>query len=382
VNAVAGWFRRCYGGEPAGVWRAPGRVNFIGEHTDYNDGLVMPFAIAAGVSVAAAPRDDGMLELASAEQHGPPVAVRLAGLEPGAVTGWAAYVCGVAWALREAGHPVPGARLAFGADLPAGAGLSSSAALECAAALALTGLTGAEVPRPELVRIAQRAENGFAGVPSGILDQSASLLCREGHALLLDCLSGDTEQLPFEPAACGAMLLVIDTGVRHEHAGGEYARRRAECDRAARLLGLGSLRELSDHPGPGGLIAALGDPVLARRAAHVVSENRRVAECAGLLRSGGLSAAAALLTASHQSLRDDYEVSWPAADATVEAATGAGALGARMIGGGFGGSVLAMLPAGRDAAVRAAVTSAFRARGWNPPVFREVSPSAGAHRIR
>jgi galactokinase len=223
--------------ERAGVWRAPGRANLMGEHTDCNQGLVLPFAIAQRVTAAAALRDDGMLVLRSRQAPAESAAIALDALAPGTVTGWAAYPAGVAWALRVAGYQVPGATIDIDSDLPVGAGLSSSAGLECATALALTGLAGRCFPRRELVEIARRAENDFIGVPSGIMDQSASLLCEAGHALLLDCRTLEISQVPFDPAAAGTGLLVINTRAEHAHADGDYARRRAECEEAARQLG-------------------------------------------------------------------------------------------------------------------------------------------------
>ena len=370
-----------FGGAPDGVWLAPGRANLMGEHTDYNDGYVLPFALGQGVAVAAARSADGRLALCSCQRPAGGTEIALDGLAPGQVTGWAAYPAGVAWALRSAGYQVPGARIAVGSDVPEGAGLSSSAALECAIALALTELAGLDVPRPELAGLARRAENDFVGVPSGIMDQSASLLCQPGHALLLDCRSRETAQIPFDPARGGSRLLLINTRARHELTAGEYGRRRAECAHAARLLGVPSLRYLTDD----GETGRLSDPVLRRRARHVVTDNARVLSVVALLRSAPGDAypkIGALLTQAHRSLRDDFEVSWPEADAAVDAALHAGALGARMIGGGFGGSVLALVPEGARDAVRAAVAGAFAARSWAEPGFLEAAPSASARRLR
>ena len=373
-RSFGGWF----GGRPEQVWLAPGRANLIGEHTDYNQGWVLPFALGLGVTVAAARRGDGVLAIRSRQAPGAPADLPLAALAPGAVTGWAAYPAGVAWALREAGHPLAGgASLAVDSDLPQGAGLSSSAALECAAALALDGLHGLGLPRPELATLAQRAENDFVGVPSGIMDQSASLLSRAGHALLLDCRTGVTADVPLDPAAAGLALLIVDTGARHALGDGRYAQRRRECERAAALLGVGSLRDVTSPAEVG----PLGDPVLRRRARHVVTENGRVKQAVALLTGGGLAGVGTLLYESHASLRDDFEVSWPEADVAVEAARAAGALGARMMGGGFGGSALALVPAGQRA-VGAAVTAEFARRGWPSPAFFPAVPSAGAFRLR
>jgi galactokinase len=379
ASRAAAWFRECFGGDPECVWLAPGRANLIGEHTDYNEGLVLPFALGRGTLAAASRRAHGILELRSRQAPEPgAVTVRLDELEPGAVTGWAAYPAGVAWALREAGHPLGGTSIAIESDLPQGAGLSSSAALECAVALALMQVHAVDVARPALAALAQRAENDFVGVPSGIMDQSASLLCEAGHALLLDCRTGDTDLVPLRPAAAGLELMLVDTRARHTHAGGEYAARRRECAEAARALGVRSLRDIT-HDSP--LIGQLRDPVLRRRARHVVTEICRVSDAVRLLRRGDLPGVGPLLRESHASLRDDFEVSWPEADVTVDAAIAAGAPGARMMGGGFGGSVIALVPGARAGEVRAAVREAFSARGWQPPEFLDATPAAGAHQV-
>ena len=378
-------FRERFGQEPDGVWLAPGRANLMGEHTDYNDGFVLPFALGQRVTAAAARQPGRWLTVCSRQEPSDLVEVDLDGLAPGRVTGWAAYPAGVAWALEAAGHRVPGGCLAIDSDLPAGAGLSSSAALECATALALTSLGGLEIPRAELVTITRRAENEFAGVPTGIMDQSASLLCRAGHALLLDCRSLESWQVPFDPAAAGAGLLLINTRARHELTDGEYGQRRAECEEAARRLGVPSLRDLTDLADAD----SLTDPVLRRRVRHVVTDNQRVLEVVALLRApGGPSAdtyreIGRLLTQAHVSLRDDFEVSWPEADAAVEAALAAGAAGARMIGGGFGGSVLALVPVAHQGSgrVRDAVTGAFARRGWTAPEFLDAVPADSARQV-
>jgi len=380
---VSELFRARFGGAPDGVWLAPGRANLMGEHTDYNDGFVLPFALSQGITAAAARRADRALVLCSRQEPDGQVEIAPGGLVPGRVSGWAAYPAGIAWALGSAGYRVPGACIVIDSDVPAGAGLSSSAALECATALALTELAGVTVPRRELAAIARRAENEFVGVPSGIMDQSASLLGQAGHALLLDCRSLDSSQVPFDPAAAGVRLLLINTRAKHELSDGEYARRRAECEEAARLLGIPSLRYLTNV----GNTDRLTDPVLRRRARHIVTDNQRVLEVAALLRaSAGIAANAyhdvgRLLTRAHVSLRDDFEVSWPEADAAVEAALDAGALGARMMGGGFGGSVLALVPETASGAVRDAVTRAYARRSWTAPEFLDAAPSASARRL-
>jgi galactokinase len=399
---VAELFRARFGGVPDGVWLAPGRANLMGEHTDYNDGFVLPFALSQATTAAAARRTDGRLLLCSRQEPDDVLEIALDGLAPGTVTGWGAYAAGVAWALRSAGYQVLGACIAIDSDVPAGAGLSSSAALECATALALTELApagrpgapteragapteraGAPVPRGELAAIARRAENEFVGVPSGIMDQSASLLSRAGHALLLDCRSLDRSQVPFDPAAAGSRLLLINTRARHDLSDGGYGRRRAECEEAARLLGISSLRDLTDA----GDTARLPDPVLRRRARHVVTDNQRVLQVTGLLRGspgdlrGTYREIGRLLTQAHESLRDDFEISWPEADAAVEAALAAGALGARMMGGGFGGCVLALVPETASGLVRGTVSEAYERHGWTAPEFLDAAPSDCARRL-
>ena len=365
------------------VWFAPGRANLMGEHTDYNEGSVLPFALDRGVTATTAARDDGQLVLRSTQVPGDTAAVALDSLAPGSVTGWAAYPAGAAWALRAAGYEVGGASVGIDSNLPVGAGVSSSAALECSVALALCSRSGFTVPRRELAAIAQRAENEFVGAPTGIIDQSAALLCEESHALLLDCGTGKTVQVPFRPAAAGVSALVIDTRVTHALVSGEYAARRAECETAARRLDVPALGAVT------GLarLSRLEDPVLRRRARHVITDSARAqAIAAALLAEGGQSDETyrfigRALRDGHASLRDDFEVSWPAADAAVEAAVAAGAYGAKMIGGGFGGSVLALVPVRRAAALRAGVTEAFTARGWAAPEFLDAVPSPAARRI-
>ena len=374
--SVARWFRECYHAEPEGVWQAPGRVNLIGEHTDYNEGWVLPFALDRSVLVAAARREDGMLHLRSRQEPGGAVAVPTGSLAPGSVTGWAAYPAGVAWALRETGYRVTGANLAIDSDLPQGAGLSSSAALECAVGLALTELSGIAVPPSELAAIARRGENDMVGVPSGIMDQMASLLSEAGYALLIDCRTLVTVAAPLDPGAAGLSLLIIDTRVRHALTDGRYSLRRQECEQAARALGVRSLRDVTDPA----RTAELADPVLRRRARHVVTEDQRVLATVELLRAGDLAGTGQLLRASHRSLQDDFEVSWPEADAAVAAAECGGALGARMVGGGFGGSVIALVPAAAGR-VRAAVAEEYESQGWPPPRYLPAPPSPGARRL-
>jgi galactokinase len=308
---------------------------------------------------------------------------------PGAVEGWAAYVAGVAWALSGAGHDVPGADLLIDSDVPRGAGLSSSAALECAVLRSLHDLGGMDVPPAEQARLAQRAENDYVGMPCGVMDQSASMLCREGRALFLDTRSGEVEQVPFDVAAAGLAVLVVDTRAPHELVDGEYAARRASCERAASALGVAALRDVlvADLPAAVATLRRAPDgEVTARRARHVVTENARVLETVSMLRAaaadpGGLTAIGPLMTASHVSLRDDFEVTVPQLDTAVSAALAAGAHGARMTGGGFGGCAIALVDAARAEAVAGAVARAFAGAGFAEPAWFTAVPSPGAHRL-
>ena len=388
----------------------------MGEHTDYNEGLVLPFALAQGVTATAVARPDRLLVLRSKQMPDEPVTVSLDSLAPGSPSGWAAYPAGVAWALRDAGYDVAGVSIDIDSNLPVGAGVGSSAALECSVALALCALSGVFVPRRSLAAIAKRAENEFVGAPTGIIDQSATLLCQAGHAMLLDCGTLSVTHVPFRPSVAGVATLIADTRVTHALVSGDYSRRRAECEAATRELGVASLGSVTDMAVSG----RLADPVLRRRARHVISDCARVRAIASALTASpastsgsasgtgpasgsGLASASGpasgpapafgpapaetyrfigqLLTEGHVSLRDDFEVSWPEADIAVDAAIGAGAYGAKMIGGGFGGSVLALAPANRLPAVRAALTEAFTRRSWSPPEFLDAVPSAAARRI-
>jgi galactokinase len=378
VARVAAAFRERAGRDPDGVWAAPGRVNLIGEHTDYNDGFVLPVAIDRLVLAAASRRDDGRLRLWSLQSE-PPADLALAEVGPGKVEGWAAYPAGVAWALGQAGVEVGGADLVVDGDVPAGAGLSSSAALECATATALADLEGAGLDRVAVAGLARRAENEVVGVPSGVMDQMASMLGRAGHALFLDTRSLNTEQVPLPLEAAGLCLVVIDTRAGHRLVDGAYADRRAACEAAAATLGVPALRDAT----PAQVEAAadaLGEEGL-RRARHVVTENARVLEAVRLLRAGELERLGPLLAASHASLRDDYEVSSPELDTAVEAAVTAGAVGARMTGAGFGGSALALARADLVGRIDGQVQAAFAAAGLGPPSVAAVVPSDGARRL-
>ncbi|MGW3793987.1 galactokinase [Micromonospora arida] len=378
-RAAAG-FSAQFGAEAAGRWAAPGRVNLIGEHTDYNEGFVLPFALPMR-TVVAADRQDGEHWTAWSELSGEAITFGADDVAaPGRITGWGAYVAGVVWALREAGHPVPGARLAIASDVPLGAGLSSSAALESAVLAALLDLGELELA-PELQpRLAQRAENVYVGAPTGIMDQSAAIRCRAGHALFLDCRDESVEHIPFDLDADGLAVLVIDSRAPHRHADGEYAARRRSCEAGASALGVTALRDVGIDQLDAAL-ARLDDEETRRRVRHVVTEDQRVLDTVALLRAARVRDIGPLLTASHISMRDDFEITVPEIDTAVEAALAAGALGARMTGGGFGGCVLALIEADRADAVAAAVTDAYAQRGFTAPGTVTVLPSPGATRL-
>ncbi|WP_433460302.1 galactokinase [Micromonospora sp. CA-248212] len=378
-RAAAG-FTDQYDASAAGLWAAPGRVNLIGEHTDYNDGFVLPFALPMRTVVAADRRDDERWTVWS-ELSDETITFEADDVaEPGRVTGWGAYVAGVVWALRDAGHAVPGARLAIASDVPLGSGLSSSAALESAVLAALLDLAGLELPAERQPRLAQRAENVYVGAPTGIMDQSAVIRCRAGHALFLDCRDESVEHIPFDLDAAGLTVLVVDSRAPHRHADGEYAARRRSCEAAAKALGVPALRDVTVDELDAAL-ARLDDAETRRRVRHVVTEDQRVLDTVALLRAGRVRDIGPLLTASHVSMRDDFEITVPEIDTAVEAALSAGALGARMTGGGFGGCVLALVETDRVEAVADAVRLAYAERNYPAPTTTPVLPSPGATRL-
>jgi galactokinase len=366
-----------YGRRPTTVWSAPGRVNLIGEHTDYNDGFVLPFALSQRTAVAVAPSSSSDWTVRSEAQR-LPVTFGASDLKPGVVAGWAGYVAGVVAVLRDEGITVPPADMAICSEVPVGAGLSSSAALECATLAALLELSGATVPVDQWPRLAQRAENIYAGVPCGVLDQSASTLCRSGHALFLDCRDQSTEQVPFALAEAGLAMLIIDTRAPHRNADGEYAARRQSCEAAAATLGVPALRDVTDLDAA---LKLLPDAVQRIRTRHIVTENQRVLATVELLRQGRFTDIGPLLTASHASMRDDFEISVDELDTAVEAAVAAGAYGARMTGGGFGGCIIALVDADAAPAVAEAVEAAFTAKGFGAPDWFVASPAAGVARV-
>ncbi|WP_229116098.1 galactokinase [Parenemella sanctibonifatiensis] len=376
VDALAELHRHHHGSDPVVVWAAPGRVNLIGEHTDYNGGFVMPFALRQSAVVVASPQASGWTvasELTGERHH-----LEADQLQPG-TGGWQAYLFGVVWALREAGHDVVPAALTLRSDVPVGAGLSSSAAIECAALGALADLSGLELDGLTRAKLAQRAENAYVGAPTGLLDQAASTLCTEGHMLFFDCDSLTGENIPLPLAQRRHEILVLDTNTPHSHVDGEYAERRAGCEEAARRLGVPTLRQVTD---PEQALADLADDDrLHRYARHVLTENDRVLQAVTAGRDADFAALGPLLDASHVSMRQDYRITVATVDAAVETAREAGALGARMTGGGFGGCIIALCRAGESDRIGAAVADRFAREGWTAPEWFSVTPGPGARRV-
>ncbi|MFF7294269.1 galactokinase [Microbacterium sp. NPDC008134] len=395
---------------PDGVWSAPGRVNLIGEHTDYNEGFVLPFAIPHRTVAAVGLRDDARIRVASTfadetvevgldeldglfptlrqaqgpngdEPQGP------SGDEPQGPSGeasgvpeWAAYPLGVAWALRLAAPEgaFRGVDIAIASDVPVGAGLSSSAAIEGATATALNDLWHTGLDRTALARVGRRAENEAVGAPTGIMDQMASMLGEPDAAIFLDCRSLEAQLVTVGVAEAGLAILVMDTRVKHAHSTGGYGERRASCELGAQIMGVPSLRDVSVADLP--RAEELMDDVTFRRVRHIVTENQRVLDTVRVLREQGARAIGDLLVASHASMRDDFEISVAELDTAVEAALSAGALGARMTGGGFGGAAIALIEQDAVATVSDAVTAAFAEAGFTAPHLFTVVPAAGAHR--
>ena len=411
ARAATALFREVFEAEPDGVWYAPGRVNIIGEHTDYNGGLALPIALPHRAHLALRRRDDRIVRLVSPQTREKVDVMDLDTIgpkgTPGEVAHWAAYIAGVAWALERDGFDnLPGFDAALVSCVPLGGGLSSSAALECSAAVAIDevaglGLAGTpeepdDAGRARLVNNCVRTENEMAGAPTGGMDQSASLRCREGHALELDCRDGSVAHVPFDLAAEGLALLVIDTKAKHSLDDGQYGARRAACERAAQILGVELLADISAEELPDALerlaASATGQGAadadeLVKRTRHVVTEIDRTRKLVELLQDGRplrgekLAAAGELMDASHESLRVDYECTCPELDVAVEAARAAGAHGARMTGGGFGGSAIALVDGDAVHDVAAAVAESYKREGFNPPAFLDAVPAAPAGRL-
>lgn len=365
-----------------GVWSAPGRANLIGEHTDYNEGFVLPFAIAQRTAAAVALRDDDVIRVRSTFADDA-VEVSLAELDARIAVGgldWAGYPLGVAWALRA---EVPdaatrGVDIALASAVPVGAGLSSSAAIEGAVASALNDVWGAGLDKVALARVGRTAENDAVGAPTGIMDQMASMLGVADAATFLDCRTLQARPVPLGFAEAGLEILVVDTLVEHAHASGGYRERRASCEKGAAAFDVRALRDLTVDDLP--RAREILDDVTFRRVRHIVTENQRVLDTVTALDLAGPRAIGDLLTASHASMRDDFEISVPELDLAVETTLAAGALGARMTGGGFGGAAIALISAELVPAATDAVYAAFAASGFRAPNVFTVTPSEGARR--
>ena len=370
-------FRETFGRDATGLASAPGRVNLIGEHTDYNDGFVLPIAIERRIFAAFAPREDRQLHLATTFDHDNRVTVDISQQLVPVDVAWANYPLGVAGGLIDAGVALPGCELLFGSNVPVGSGLSSSAALEVATAMALLAAAGAMLEDRDLALLCQKAENTFAGAPCGIMDQSIAVMGKPGQALLLDCRNGSTRLVPFDDPR--GVLLVVDTEVEHSIGGGEYGRRRATCEVAARAMGIDALRDATEQQVQAALADGTLDDLQARRARHVTTEIARTLQAVDALEAGGLAEFGRLMFASHESLRDDYEVSCSELDEVVASARRCdGVYGARMTGGGFGGCAIVLVEADCVEDVTKRIQADFeKLFGRRPPVF-STRPAEGA----
>ena len=368
-------FTEVFGATPEVVAAAPGRVNLIGEHIDYSDGFVLPFAISDTTTVALSRRDDQIIRIASAQKSTEIVETSLDELIPLTGESWARYALGVLWVLKID----TGVDLLIDGRVPLGAGLSSSAALECSIATAVNHLFNKGLSLAELARASQKAENDYVGVPCGIMDQSVSLMAKSGSALLLDCRDLSSENIPFLIAPQGLELLIIDTQAHHKLVDGGYAERRASCEKAVATLGITSLRDIS--------VAEYAarqselDPVTYIRGFHAVTEMKRVLDAVDALKANNFSRLGDLLNQSHRSLRDDYTVSCPELNLAVDTALQQGALGARMVGGGFGGSAIALIKSDQVKRCESAIQKAFSDAGFKAPRFFTSLPSNGAQVI-
>jgi len=380
IDSVSAGFEKHFGYAPTGVWSAPGRVNLIGEHTDYNLGFVLPFAINRRTYAAISLRDDNQVRVASAfspDSH----EVELGAITKNPANDWAAYPFGAAWAVAKLSNlSGQGFDAYFESDVPVGAGLSSSAAIECSTALALNELWQANLTRSQLARAGQLAENEIVGAPTGIMDQSASLLGERDHAVFLDCKSLEAQAIELGFDREGLELMIIDTQVSHRLTDGGYATRRAACELGASQMNVTSLRELSESD----LAKAeeIMDDVTFRRVRHIVTENKRVLETVANLKQHGPKSIGALLNASHVSMRDDFEISIDELDTAVDVAVRHGAIGARMTGGGFGGAAIALAPIEKVSEITLAVLAEFELLGYGKPNIFAVTADQGARRDR
>jgi galactokinase len=355
-------------------YAAPGRINLIGEHTDYNFGFALPIALPQRTEVTFTPDGTEAITVQSQRAQG---AVRFpVDTVPGQVTGWPAYVAGVVWALRQTGQPIPGGTMSITSDVEMGSGLSSSAALECAVLGAIAAAAGMRIDEKEQARLAQRAENDYVGAPTGLLDQLASLFGEPSTALLIDFRDLTVTPVPFAPESRGVALLLMDSRARHQHAGGEYAARRKSCERAAAALGASSLREVWDRGRAE--LDAINNPIDSRRARHVLNENGRVLDFVEALRDSDFVEAGHIMNASHVSMRDNFDITTEHIDLIADTAVQAGAFGARMTGGGFGGCVIALVPEGRADAVAETVRRTVISAGHPRPIITRTHAAAGA----
>jgi galactokinase len=375
MSSIEEKFLESFGHEPDLVAAAPGRVNLIGEHIDYSDGFVLPFAIKDRTLVAARKRDDSTVRIASVQRRNKVVTVDIKDVKPGLKGEWERYALGVLWSLGV-NH---GVDLLVDGHVPLGAGLSSSAALECSVATAMNHLFDMGYNLEELARLTQKAENQYVGVPCGIMDQSVSLMATRGSALLLDCRDLSTRNIPFDVASSGLELLIIDTQAHHALTDGGYAERRASCESAVAKLGITSLRELSMEQLEASRSVLIETEFI--RVRHAVTEMKRVLDCVDALSNSDFEKVGHLINHSHASLRDDYTVSCPELDTAVDAANAAGALGSRMVGGGFGGSAIALIQASKTSETIKAIEKAFLDKGFKAPRFFTSLPSQGAELI-
>jgi galactokinase len=359
-------------------YSAPGRINLIGEHTDYNLGFALPIALPERTVVTYVPDDSTEMAVRSDREDGD-IRIPL-DTAPGDVGGWAGYVAGVMWALRAAGHRINGGMMSITSDVEIGSGVASSAALECAVLGALTNATGLRADRIELARIAQRAENDYVGAPTGLMDQLAALCGEPRKALMIDFQELTVRPVAFDPDASEVVLLLINSRAPHRHAGGEYASRRASCERAAADLGVSSLREVQDHGES--VLDTVADPVDARRARHILTDNQRVLDVVAALQQSDFTAIGRLFNASQASMRDDFEITTDHIDLIADTAVTAGALGARMTGGGFGGCVIALAPVGKADAIAEAIRDGVVGGGYNPPMISRTRAGQGAALLR
>jgi galactokinase len=372
MSSIEEKFLETFGEEPDLVAAAPGRVNLIGEHIDYSEGFVLPFAIKDRTLVAARKRDDSIVRIASAQRRNKIISVDINEVKPGLKGEWERYALGVLWSMGVKS----GVDLLIDGHVPLGAGLSSSAALECSVATAMNHLFDMGFSLEELARLTQKAENQYVGVPCGIMDQSVSLKATNGFALLLDCRDLSTRNIPFDVASHGLELLIIDTQAHHALTDGGYAERRASCESVAAKLGVKSMRELTIEQLDSSRNKLSESEYI--RARHAVTEMKRVLDCVEALASEDFTQVGQLLNQSHNSLRDDYTVSCPELDTAVEASLAAGALGARMVGGGFGGSAIALIQASKTSQTISAVEKAFADKKFKAPRFFTSLPSQGA----